>query len=169
MVVNQTHSFKGSIIMYGLIMLEIPTLILIIVLWLTDHLGDDGPWIVLLVAATIVFMFALLMNIQLEIRITDKGITYRNPPFINKWRIIKKEEIVSFQIKKSDGMLEYGGIGIRYSRKRTGYIYFTDYVLEVILPKRKLVFSIENTMDLQHILNEWTEITDRNHSESKLG
>lgn len=60
-------------------------------------------------------------------------------------------------------MLEYDGIGIRYSRNRTGYTYFTDYVLEVILLKRKLVFSIENTMDLQRILIQLTEIIDRNH------
>lgn len=66
MVVNETQSYRGTILMYGIILLELPTLVLISTLYFTGKLGDDG-WIALLTVGTLIpFTFFLLMNITLE-------------------------------------------------------------------------------------------------------
>jgi len=158
MVVNETHSLRGSIIMYVMIMLEAPTMILMIVLWQTGHLGEEGPYIVLFIVGMMVLLFFVLMNTQLELRIDDKGITYRNPPFINKWRKIRKEDILNIELKKVDGMFEYGGVGIKKSLRQTAYVYFTDHVIEIKLPKKKLVFSTEKPHEVKKMIRDWNQI-----------
>jgi hypothetical protein len=45
------------------------------------------------------------------------GIRYRYPVFHPKWKKINKEEIKSFTIKNYDAIYEYGGWGIKNSKK----------------------------------------------------
>jgi hypothetical protein len=158
MVVNETYSLRGSIIMYGMIMLEAPTMILMIVLWQTGYLGESGPYIVLSMIALMVLLLFLLINIRLELRIDDQGITYRNPPFINKWRKIRKGDILHIELKKLDGMFEYGGVGIKKSLRQTAYVYLTDHVIEIKLPKKKLVFSTEKPHEVKKMIMDWNQI-----------
>ncbi|MCH6201071.1 hypothetical protein MMU07_15905 [Aquiflexum sp. LQ15W] len=157
MVVNETQSFRGSIIMFGMIMLEIPTLVLLIVLWQKGKLGEDGLPAVLFVGAIIVVTFLFLMSIKLELRMDDKSISFRNPPLKNKWQKIPFNEIDSIQVKKMDGLLEYGGIGVRYSRSVKAYIFFSDHVVEVKLPKKKLVFSTRKHHEIKEMVAVWNE------------
>lgn len=160
MVVNETQHFRGSFLMYGMIMLEMPTLILIFVLWQTGNLGDDGPKTMAIVAGIMMLTFTLLMSIRLDLRMDEKSFTYRFPPFGNKWKKIKKEEIQSINTKKMDGMFEYGGIGWRFSRKQTAYVFPADHVIEVQLEKRKLVFSTKKEKEVAEMIAHWKEEND---------
>ena len=155
MVVNESHTFRGTWLMYVILMLELPTLILMIVLWQTGHLGDEGPIAVAVVGSMMVLAFLLIMNIKLHLRLDRYGLAFRNPPFINGWKKFSADEILEAKVKKTDGMIEYGGVGVRFSRKTRAYIFFADHVLEVQLAKRKLVFSIHKPSEIQEIINNW--------------
>jgi hypothetical protein len=120
MVVNEVQGFRGSILMYGMLLLELPTLILMFVLWQTGKLGDDGPYVFGFVVCIMLLIFWLLMSIRLELKLTTEGISYRNPPFLNRWVKISPEKMESIEVKKMDGLLEYGGVGVRFARKTRG-------------------------------------------------
>ncbi|WP_373523766.1 hypothetical protein [Aquiflexum sp.] len=143
--------------MYGIILLELPTLVLLFVLWQTGKLGDDGPIVIGFVAGIMVLMFWLLMNIRLELRLTTDGLSYRNPPFLNRWIKISPEEMESIEVKKMNGLLEYGGVGVRFSRKTRAYIFFADHVIEVKMAKKKLVFSTHKPIEIQKIIDSWMQ------------
>jgi hypothetical protein len=157
MVVNEEHGFRGSILMYGIILLELPILILLFVLWQTGKLGDEGPIVMGVVFGIMFLVFSLLMNIRLELRLTTDGLSYRNPPFLNRWIKINPEEMKSIKVKKMDGLLEYGGVGVRFSRKIKAYIFFADDVVEVQLAKKKLVFSTKKPREVEVVISLWKE------------
>ena len=139
--------------MYGILLLELPTLILVGVLWQTGKLGDDGPFVMGLVVGMMILIFWLLMAIRLELRLTTDGLSYRNPPFLNRWNKVNPEEMETIQVKKMSGILEYGGVGVRFSKKTRAYIFFADYVVEVQLPKRKLVFSTHKPREMEEMIS----------------
>jgi len=157
MVVNEVQGFRGTILMYGIILLELPTLILLGVLWQTGTLGEDGPFIMGFVFSLMAIVFTLLMNIRLELRLTTDGLSYKNPPFLNRWTKISPNEMKSIEVKKMDGLLEYGGVGVRFSRKTKAYIFFADHVVEVQLAKKKLVFSTHKPNEVEEMISYWKE------------
>mgnify|MGYP006181544825 FL=1 len=131
MVLNEKQDFRGSIIMWAIILIELPTLILLTVLYFTGNLGEDGWKMLMIVGAIMVSVFLLIINIRLELRVDEYGIAFRNPPIFYNWTRFKKEDIRNVYVKKSDGLLEYGGIGVRFSRKINAYIYFSDHIFIV--------------------------------------
>ncbi len=159
MVVNETHTFRGTWLMYALLMLELPTLILMVVLWQTDHLGDEGPIAVAVVAGVMTATFMLIINIKLELRVDNRGLAYRFSPFSFKWKKIPADQIQSIKVKKTDGLFEYGGIGYRISRKQRAYIFMADHVIELELENKKLVFSTSKPEMVKSIISEWKEET----------
>ena len=155
MVVNEQQSFRGTILMYGMILLELPTLVLIIVLYLTGKLGEDG-WIALLTVGTLMpLTFLLLMNISLETRMDHSSFSFRSGPFQRNWKKLGREEISSISVHKKDGFLEYGGVGVRFSGKTKAYIFFADHVIELETGKRKLVFSTNKPREFGEMIEAW--------------
>lgn len=155
MVINEQQSFRGTILMYGIILLELPTLVLIITLYFTGKLGDDG-WIALLTVGTLIpLAFFLIMNITLETRMDHSSFKYKSGPFHRSWRILNKKDIKTISVDKKDGFLDYGGIGIRISGKTRAYIFFADYVIEIETINRKLVFSTTKPKEFQKMIDHW--------------
>ena len=157
MVVNEQQSLRGSFVMWAIILIELPTLALLLTFYFTGHLGEDG-WIpVLIVGGLMLGIFLLIFNMRLELRIDQYGVSFRNPPIYNRWTKIKKEEIDSYELKKSDGLLEYGGVGIRFSLKTKAFIYFSDHILILEKENKKYVFSTHKQKEIQEVLNSWEE------------
>ncbi len=155
MVAQEQQSFRGTIVMYGIILLELPTLTLISVLYFTDKLGADG-WIPMLIVGTLIpLTFVLLMSITLETRMDDQSFSYRSKPFQSNWKKLTREQIQSIVVHKKDGLLDYGGVGLRFSRKTRAYIFFADHVIEVEQGDKKLVFSTAKPKDFDAVINTW--------------
>ncbi|MFM7629279.1 MAG: hypothetical protein ACKO44_07150 [Algoriphagus sp.] len=155
MVAQEQQSFRGTIVMYGIILLELPTLTLISVLYFTGKLGTEG-WIpMLVVCALIPLTFLLLMSITLETRLDTHAFSYRNLPFQRSWKKLPLEQIRSISVHKKDGILDYGGVGLRFSRKTKAYIFFADHVIEVEQGGKKLVFSTAKPKDFEEVINIW--------------
>lgn len=155
MVVNEQQSFRGTFLMYGIILLELPTLVLISTLYFTGKLGEDG-WIALLIVGTLMpLAFILLMNIKLETRIDDSSFRYKSGPFQRSWKTLKKEDIKTISVHKKDGFMDYGGIGVRFSGKTKAYIFLADHVIEIEIGDRKLVFSTHKPREFEEMIESW--------------
>lgn len=156
MVAQEQQSFRGTIVMYGILLLELPTLTLISVLYFTGKLGEDG-WIPMLVVGTLIpLTFLLLMSITLETRLDPHAFSYRNLPFRRNWKKLPLGKVSSISVHKKDGILDYGGVGLRFSRTTKAYIFFADYVIEVEEHGgKKLVFSTAKPKDFEAVINHW--------------
>ncbi|MGY6523371.1 MAG: hypothetical protein ACXIUD_16695 [Mongoliitalea sp.] len=155
MIVKEELNLRGTIIMWAIILLEIPTLLLLIVLYAVGQLGEDGWQVILIVFGIMLTAFTLLMNIRLQLRVDAHGIAFRSLPFINRWKKFNVEDIQSIEVKKSDGLLEYGGIGVRFSRKTTAYLFYTDHIVIMQTAKKKYVFSTRKPKEIQAIIEQW--------------
>ena len=155
MVVQEHQSFRGTLLMYAMILLELPTFALICTLYFTGKLGEEG-WIALLVVGSLIpLTFLLLMNLTLETRMDKYSFSYKCGPFQRSWTKLKGEEIHSIAVNKKDGFLDYGGVGIRFSGKTKAYVFFADYVIELETSKRKLVFSTNKPKEFQAMIDQW--------------
>lgn len=155
MVVNENLNLRGTFVMWAILLLEIPTLILLTVLYFTGQLGEDGLLAVLIVGGIIIGAFTLLMNLKLKLKVDRFGLAFQNPPFLNRWKKISIPDIQSIEVKKSDGLLEYGGMGVRFTRKTTAYLFYTDHILTVQTAKRKYVFSTRKPEEINRIIQSW--------------
>lgn len=78
-----------------------------------------GFFSLLIMAAIII----VVLKAKLIIEITDQAIIFRFPPFINKSRVINKNEIERFEVRKYKPIQEYGGWGIRLGLRKSGIAY----------------------------------------------
>ena len=155
MVVQEQQSYRGSFLMYGMILLELPTLTLISVLYFLGKLGPDG-WIAMLVVGTLIpLTFLLLMSITLDTRLDINSFSYRSLPFQRNWKKIPLEQISSISVHKKDGILDYGGVGLRFYGKTKAYIFFADHVIEVESGGKKLVFSTAKPKEFDAVISNW--------------
>ncbi len=64
---------------------------------------------------------------KLEVYIDSEGVHFRFPVFVPRWRTVKKEQIVNYEVRKYSPLKEYGGWGIRhspsFSRRKRGVAY----------------------------------------------
>ena len=112
MVAQEQQSYRGSFLMYGIILLELPTLTLISVLYFTGKLGDDG-WVAMLVVGTLIpLTFLLLMSITLETRLDTHAFSYRNLPFQRSWK-----KLAPFPYSKKMGFLIMEGLACDFMEK----------------------------------------------------
>lgn len=141
--------------MYLVILLELPGLVLISTFYYLDQLGDDG-WIPLLIMIAVIGgTFLLIASLKLETRMDRYSFSYRNPPFVASWRKLNPEEITSIQVEKKDGILDHGGYGIRFGRKKTGYIYFANHLIRVVTQKKTLEFTTRKPEEFQKMITQW--------------
>jgi hypothetical protein len=157
MIVKEQQDLRGSFIMWAIILIELPTLALLLTFYFTGQLGEDGWVPILIVGGLMIGVFLFIFNMRLELRIDQYGVSFRNPPIYNRWTKFKKEEIDSYELKKSDGLLEYGGVGIRFSLKTKAFIYFSDHILILEKENKKYVFSTHKQKEIQEVLNSWEE------------
>lgn len=160
MLVKEELNLRGTIIMWAIILLEIPTLLLLIVLYAVGQLGDDGWQVILIVFGIMLTAFTLLMNIRLQLRVDAHGIAFRSPPFINRWKKFSPSDILSIELKKSDGLMEYGGPGVRFSRKTSAYLFYTDHIIILQTARKKYVLSTKKPSEIQAIIEQWELVSE---------
>ena len=81
----------------------------------------------------------LMIKMRLIFEIRSDGIWFRYPPFYKKWKCIKKEEIASFEVGNYKPVLEYGGWGIRGSRRKRAFNVSGNIGLKLLLKNDKKV------------------------------
>lgn len=80
--------------------------------------GMAIEWRILILIFGMIITLLLAYGIfkaKLETQIKDGSISYRFRPFIFKWRKLKKEEIINWEVRSYSPIAEYGGWGVRFT------------------------------------------------------
>jgi hypothetical protein len=86
-----------------------------------DSLSSSDNLIGLLIfILTFSFVFWLIIKMKLEVKVTDEEIIYRFKPIIFKEKVISKNLIESYEVRKYNAIREYRGYGIRMGFRKWG-------------------------------------------------
>ncbi|SIQ17201.1 hypothetical protein SAMN05880574_10711 [Chryseobacterium sp. RU37D] len=114
---------------------------------------NESPFIVLYIAAPLIVLFTFSF---LKLNLNQSYFEYSFFPFTFKTTKIKWNEIQEIQIVKTDPIFDFGGWGVRLSRKY-GKAFITGNN-EIIFLKlkngKKRAFSINNKTDLLEFLDK---------------
>jgi hypothetical protein len=81
----------------------------------------------------------LLLKMRFKLEIKHDGIWFYYPPFLRKIQQIKKEDIERFEVRKYSPVSEYGGWGIKGSRKNKAYNVSGNTGLQLYLKNGKRI------------------------------
>jgi hypothetical protein len=149
--------------------LLIPILLQLLFLWgLIQQVAFDKPWgtrpagdlvLILINLGNLLILF-ILFSIRLEVQITDLGISFRMRPNHLRWRNIPWNRIQSARLIKYDGIRDYLGYGMRYSRKR-GWCYTisgTDGLELILTDKTKILLGTWQKKKLSEALRKMESV-----------
>lgn len=157
-IFKEEQTYKGTWVMYLILMLEIPTLVLVSVLVLTAETNKQEAIfglgaVILIMMIAMVFVF----NLKLETRIDDNGIHYRYFPLI-KWRNITKNQIRSAAVISFNPLSDHGGWGIKGNSTTKAYTVIGERGLLLdINEKKKIVIGTQKSHELSEFIENWLE------------
>lgn len=157
-IFKEEQTYKGTWVMYLILMLEIPTLIIVSLLVLNTESGDKSAFIALgFVAGIMVLVMGLILNLKLETRIDERSIQFRYFPFI-KWRHIPKEQIVTAEVITFSPLTDHGGWGIKGNKTTKAYTVIGDTGLSLdINQKKQIVLGTQKPKELGEFIKNWLE------------
>lgn len=110
-------------------------------------------------------MIWVFFSLKLEVWIDQDGIHYRFYPLISKNKIISKEEIQRYEIRKYSPLLDYGGWGIK-KRFKWGRAYNVsgNIGLQLYLKTgRKVLFGTLRSQAIIYAMDEMMKSKSRKH------
>ncbi|OOG73308.1 hypothetical protein [Algoriphagus sp. A40] len=157
-IFKEEQTYKGTWVMYLVLMLEIPTLVIVSVVILSSESDkQEGTLALLAIFVIMTLIMGLLFNIKLETRIDEKGVHYKYFPFI-KWRLIEKSQIREAQVKTFDPLSDHGGWGIKGNRTTKAYTVMGDSGLFINLgEKKKVLIGTQKPKELSEFIENWME------------
>jgi hypothetical protein len=157
-VFNESQSYRGTWLMYLILMLELPTLILLTVLFFTSEEKQEMGIALVFVFGIMTLAMTLIFNIKLETRIDNHGVHFRYLPFIRKWRLIKKESIRSLEVITFNPILDYAGWGMKGNKTTKLYNITGDAgILIDSGESKKTLLGTLKAQDLKTFLEDWIE------------
>jgi hypothetical protein len=97
----------------------------------------------------------LIYNMRLKVEIKTDGLWFSFPPLARKWKCIKKEEIESFKVRTYRPVGEYGGWGIKGSRRNKAYNISGNVGLQLILKDgRKVLFGTQERQAMEYAMRK---------------
>jgi hypothetical protein len=157
-IFKEEQTYKGTWVMYLILMLEIPTLILVgVVVFNTESEKQEGMIALGAVICIMVLAMTLIFNIKLETRIDQLGIHYKYFPFI-KWRMIEKSRILEARVHSFSPISDHGGWGIKGNKSTKAYTILGDSGLEIDLgEKKKILIGTQKPKELSEFIKNWLE------------
>jgi hypothetical protein len=157
LIFKEEQSYKGTWLMYLILMLEVPMIILVsMVIWnsekdqMTSVVGI-GTFILILTLT-----FFLIMSIRLETRIDEEGVKFKFFPFINKWRIYRKNEIERIEVITYSPLTDFGGWGLKGNKTTKAYSILGDQgILLDVGEKKKIMIGTQKGSELKSYLADW--------------
>ncbi|SFN57469.1 hypothetical protein SAMN04488519_10111 [Algoriphagus ornithinivorans] len=158
-VFNENQNYRGTWVMYLLLMTEVPILILLTVVLINSDKDVTENLVGLTIASiAIIGTFLLIMNIQLQTRIDDQGIHYKFFPFINKWRNIPREKIKSIDVIHYSPITDYGGWGLKGNKTTKAYSIVGDEGLLIDTgDSKKIMLGTQKGPELRVFIIDWRE------------
>lgn len=157
-IFKEEQTYKGTWVMYLILMFEIPTLILVTVLVLNGEPDQkEAFWSLIFVFLIMAMVLALIINLRLTTRIDESGVHFRYFPF-TKWRIIPKAQIRSAEVISFSPLTDHGGWGIKGNRTTKAFTVIGDKGLKLdINEKKKIVIGTQKSRELSEFIENWME------------
>ncbi|MBN7817903.1 hypothetical protein [Algoriphagus pacificus] len=157
-VFNESQSYRGTWIMYLIILTELPVLILLLVLFSMNDDKQEMGIALAVVLGAVGLSLTLILNVRLETRIDDYGVSYRYFPFIRNWRKIEKAQISSIRVINYSPITDYGGWGLKGNKTAKAYSILGDEgILIDIGKKKKIMIGTSKAKELRVYLENWKE------------
>uniref|UniRef100_UPI0025D8C38D hypothetical protein n=1 Tax=Algoriphagus sp. TaxID=1872435 RepID=UPI0025D8C38D len=112
-VFKEEQTYRGTWIMYLILLFELPTIILLIVLYFNAEDKTEMGMGLAFVFITLILILLFISNLKLETRLDDFGVSFRYFPFIRNWRKIDKTNILSIGVINYSPLTDYGGWGLK--------------------------------------------------------
>lgn len=158
-IFKEEQTYRGTWLMYLILMLELPTLTLLSVVVFTSESSDktEGMIVLLAVFCIMALVMGLIFNLKLETRIDDKGIHYKYFPFV-KWRLIEKHQIRKVDVVSFSPLTDHGGWGIKGNRTTKAYTVIGDTGLTIdVGEKKKILIGTQKPKELAEFIENWME------------
>jgi hypothetical protein len=157
-IFKEEQTYRGTWLMYLILMLEIPSLILVsVVVFSGDSDSTEGIIALFAVFGVMALVMALIFNIKMETRIDEKGVHYRYYPFI-RWRLIGKNQIRKAEVKTFSPLTDHGGWGIKGNRTTKAYTVLGDTGLLIDLREKKnVLLGTQKPKELSEFIETWME------------
>jgi len=125
--------------------------------WGDQPMSDTG--LIITSVSVMVFMLLtmlLLLNLTLITEIRDDGFYYRFPVLINRQKVIRKEDIMNYEVGKYHPLRDYGGWGIRIrSLKTRAFNVKGNQGVKFYLKNGKIIlFGTQQPDELRKALNK---------------
>jgi hypothetical protein len=124
-----------------------------------DHPASDAVLLVIAILITLLMGGILLLfsysRLYLEVR--EDGIRFRFPPFVWKWKMIRRDEIEKYMVGKYNPIMEYGGYGVRKSYGRYGKAYNVSGNIGIRLTLRNgkvVLFGTQRKQALEYAMQK---------------
>ncbi|MHA7131045.1 hypothetical protein [Algoriphagus namhaensis] len=157
-VFKETQTYRGTWVAYFILLVELPTLALLIFLFFnTDDKGQIGTALALVVAVLGIILL-LVFSLKLETRIDDHGVSFRYFPFIPNWRKYTADQIQNIQVINYSPITDYGGWGIKGNKTTKAYSILGDEgILIDVGEKKKIMIGTLKAKQLRAFLENWRE------------
>jgi len=122
-----------------------------------NHPGSTGLLVFVLVLDLLIMLgiIWLFLKISLQVEIREGGLHYKFPPLLVKWKTIAKEEIESFTVRTYRPVSEFGGWGIKGSRRKKAYNVSGNIGLELVLKNgRKVLFGTQKSQAIKYAMEK---------------
>lgn len=157
-VFNESQTYRGTWLIYLILLVELPPVILLTVLFFTSEEKQEMGIALVFVFGIMSLALTLILNIKLETRIDHRGIHFRYLPFIRKWRLISKMSILSAEVITFNPLLDFGGWGIKRNRTTKLYNITGDHGLLVDSGEiKKILLGALKAGELKSFLEDWIE------------
>lgn len=157
-VFNEVQSYRGTWVIYIILLLELPTLVLLLVFFFQAADKSEMGTALIVVISTLFLILLLILNIKLETRLDDSGVSYRYVPFVRKWRKLEKETIKDIKVVSYSPITDFGGWGIKGNKTTKAYSILGDEGLLVDTGgKKKIMIGTSKVKELKEFIENWRE------------
>lgn len=157
LIFKEEQSYRGTWLMYLILMLEIPMISLVsFLIWRSEPDKSRAILIIGTFLGVLSLVFFFLMSITLKTRIDPDGVKFRFSPFINNWKTFRKEEIQSIEVVEYSPISDFGGWGLKGNRSTKAYSVLGDQGLLLdIGQKKKVMIGTQKPKELRSYIEEW--------------
>lgn len=110
-------------------------------------------WVVVGIVILLLAILFLFLIAKLELTVNKAGVYYRWFPWHRSWQFIAWETISSAYVRKYNALSEYGGWGIKGTRKNRAFNISGKYGLQLVLIEgRKILIETSKPEELQKVI-----------------
>lgn len=157
-VYNESQNYRGTWVIFLILLIELPTLILMLVLFFSAEEKNEIGIALVFVVSILSLVLTLILNIKLETRVDDSGIHFRYLPFIRNWRLIPKDSIISADVISFKPLIDFGGWGMKANGTTKLFNITGDQGLLIDSGEpKKILLGTLKAKELKSFLEDWME------------